>query len=177
MKGVFIILIICISCGSPKTFTNSPIQKGEKIIKSTMPIWIDYSKNTPDSIKAFVNAYFKTKGKQIITMKEALDMFFEQERASLQTTASSGEFSEDQFIRKIDNLRKPLCNFLAVQLNNSNDNIDTLSRHTIQWLLFQKPGKGDDIPKKKFNFINNIDDIYMQWKAFADTILISGLLK
>lgn len=175
MKIPYFIFLLAISCTSPK-ITNQAIATEVKG-SSNFPLWADYSKAVPDSIREFLKVYLQTKGKTVLSMKEALALMFENENNNLRSILPDANVTEKEFINKLEKLRKPVCNFLKAELFYSEVKGQLLT-DSIRWFVLQKPSLDTVRIYHSFHPVKKDADIlYLIWRDFADTVLASGLLK
>lgn len=175
MKIHYFIFLFGISCASSK-ITNQGNAPEVKTI-SSFPVWVDYSKTVPDSVRGFLKVYLQTKGKTILSMKEALELMFENENTNLRSILPDANVTEKEFINKLETLRKPVCNFLKAELFYSEVKGKLLT-DSIRWFVLQKPSL--DTVRIYHSFYSvplNVDNPYLIWRDFADTVLASRLLK
>lgn len=175
MRLQILFLLVIMSCTAPQKAYR--YENGNVKQTISLPIWLEYSQNVPDSIKDFTKIYFELKQNKVIPMKEAIELLIGQGNDIFMNNLPPGNTYEPDYISKLEKMRKPVCNFLATELFEKEIANETVI-DSIRWFVLQKPSN-DTIkiyhsfyPEKK-----NANEPYIVWRNFADTVLASGLLK
>jgi hypothetical protein len=152
---------------------SQPAQKKVNV----MPVWVTYSESVPDSIRDFFKIYLNTKGLVVLTMQEALKTIFDQENINLLNNLPEQNMTENEFLEKLKIVRKPVCNNLSLEMFNKKIP-DQLIVDSIKWYVLQKISL-DTIRNYRtfYPAVNKNDNPFLLWRDFADTVLVSGLLK
>ena len=179
MKIIFryIFILILLSCSQPKGI-QEPLHNTVNA-SPRLPVWINYSKTIPDSIRVFLKIYFQKDQINVIGMKEAIELTMGQSSDIVMSKIQSGNASRSDIDAAIANSMKPVCSKLGVLLYGNQQGSE-LTIDSIKWDVIQMPAK-DTISKPVLYTYRpdlNIDRaVILQWRKFADIVLASGLLK
>ena len=175
----YILLLCLFSCSQPKE-----IQKDSSVKQPTitnLPVWVDYSKSVPDSVRDFFKIYLQTKQISVISMKAAIEMIMGQSSNILMNKIQTGNVSSEKEIAAIveQSMKQPVCSRLSIRLY-PDEKINGLLIDSIKWDVIPMPSR--DTTKNTYlnTYYPNWKDkqnVYLQWRSFADTVLVSGLLK
>jgi hypothetical protein len=175
----YLLLIYLLGCSPPKEIQKTTSDEHTATIK--FAVWVEYSKSVPDSVRDFMKVYFQTKQINVIGMKEAIEMIVRPINEILLNKIQSGSISSEKEITAIAQqyLKQQVCSNLNIRLFPE-EKIEALMIDSIKWDVIPKPS-GDTTLKPKVNTYypnpKNKENVFLEWRSFADAILSSGLLK
>lgn len=175
----YLLLIYLIACSPPKEIQKTTSDKYPAI--TNLPVWIEYSKSVPDSVRDFIKIYLQTKQISVIGMKEAIEMIMSKSNEMVMNKIQSGTVSSEKEITAIveQSMKLQVCSRLSIRLFPE-EKIEAVMIDSIKWDVVPMP-PGDTTMKPKLNAYypnpKNKENVFLQWRSFADTVLSSGLLK
>lgn len=179
MRMILIIIISTFFCGFIGKNQHHISQHQKK-----NPLLIIYLKETPpDSIQIFLKTYLQIKKVEIITWEQVRTLFFTQLDETGMDWITSGKLSglennRSQREKLSNELLKPVCNVLALQVFRKTEQLEGYIIDSIKWQITVAPRI--DTSSSYRTYIPNINEDlspYAILKRFSDLILQSEHLK